>query len=152
MINDGTEPYSLRSFHPRLFCVTASRFSRGCSMTAGFRAAVFVIGLQPTNCVCITTQGCAHLRFASPCARLCSPYRALLPATIHSCGHALWAAPQSHKFSPCSHEEKQKSHKKILCPHSFFLSASRFLEVLGTRCEVLFTTRYSPFGRSEWPT
>ena len=29
--------HSLRSFHPRLFCVTASRFSRGCSMTAGFR-------------------------------------------------------------------------------------------------------------------
>ena len=28
-MNDGTEPYLLRSFHPRLFCVTASRFVLG---------------------------------------------------------------------------------------------------------------------------
>ena len=30
----------------------------------------------------VATQGCAHLRFAPPCARLWSPYRALLMAAI----------------------------------------------------------------------
>ena len=94
---------SLRSFHPRLFCVTASRFFREGSMTATFQAAelgrslytgsltafalacavrlvafshLFVVGLQPTIGGLAGTQGFAHLRFASPCARLWSPYRA----------------------------------------------------------------------------
>ena len=45
-------------------------------------ATFFVVGLQPTCCVHVGTQGFVRLRLTTPCARLWSPYRAPLTTAI----------------------------------------------------------------------
>ena len=52
-----------------------------CCRIAALRAVVFVVGLQPTIGGLAGTQGFVRLRLTTPCAKLWSPYRALLAAS-----------------------------------------------------------------------
>ena len=78
MINDGTATFQAAELGRARFTGSVALRAPLEPQAVGWQpfGRVVVVGLQPTICMLIVTQGFVRLRLTTPCAMLWSPYRA----------------------------------------------------------------------------